>query len=172
MTDAFTEFTPAPENRGIVVALWTRRALMTLIALVVAAALANGFGQRESSTTAIGPSASLEMTAPRTVRGGLFFQARVIVRATSDLSSPRLILDTGWTEGLQVNSIEPQATSESNRNGRVLLSYDPVAKGEVLRVWFEFEVNPTNLGSHPFGMELDDGTTPVARVERTLTALP
>jgi hypothetical protein len=173
VTDAFTDFTPVGEpERGLSVGLWTRRAFMALLTLVVLAALADRFGQRRTQATGIGPAASLHLTAPHTVRGGLFFESRVEVVATQDISNPRLVLDRGWFDGMQANSIEPQPTNESSRDGRVVLSYDQVSAGEILRVWLQFEVNPTNVGQHPYGIELDDGTAPVARIDRTITAMP
>jgi hypothetical protein len=106
------------------------------------------------------------------VRGGIFFQARVEVRAVRAIEHPRLVLDEGWVEGMQVNSIEPAAESESSRGGRIVLSYGELAAGDVLRVWLQFEVDPTNVGRRPYGIELDDAEQPLARIERTIRVLP
>ena len=36
----------------------------------------------------------------------------------------------------------------------------------------QFEVNPTNAGRHSYGIEVDDATQPIARVQRTLRVFP
>jgi hypothetical protein len=41
-----------------------------------------------------------------------------------------------------------------------------------LRVWLQFEVNPTNVGRRSLALELDDAETPVARIERDIRVLP
>ena len=44
--------------------------------------------------------------------------------------------------------------------------------GDLLRVWFQFEVNPTNTGQRSYGIELDDGDTPLVRLSPSITVLP
>jgi len=160
------------DERGQRRGLATRRIVMTSFAVVALLGVLGVFGQPQKSSGAAGGTARLRLQAPETVRGGLFFQARVDVETSSGISQPRLVLDEGWVEGLQVNSIEPAAESESSRDGRLELSYPEVAAGERLRIWFQFEVNPTNVGRRSFAIELDDGTRPLARIDRTLTVLP
>jgi hypothetical protein len=165
-------FDDTQDDRGQRVGLAARRVVMTLFAVVALLGLTGVFGQPQRSSGATGETATLRLQAPETVRGGLFFQARVDVETTSAISQPRLVLDEGWTEGLQVNSIEPAPESESSRDGRLELSFPDVAAGERLRIWFQFEVNPTNVGRRSFAIELDDATRPLARIDRTLTVLP
>ena len=59
---------------------WTRRILLGLVALLIVLAAANLFGQRPSTSTASVPSGSLEVYAPTTLRGGVFWMARFHVR--------------------------------------------------------------------------------------------
>ena len=84
------------------------------------------------------------------MRGGLFFQSRIEIRALAAIEHPRLVLDEGWVEGMQVNSIEPAAESETSRDGRVVLSYGALEPGDVLRVWLQFQVEPTNVGTRDY----------------------
>jgi hypothetical protein len=114
----------------------------------------------------------MRLAAPEIVRGGLFFQSRVEIRALTAIEHPRLVLDDGWVEGMQVNSIEPSPESETSRDGRVVLSYGGLEPGDLLRVWLQFEVDPTSVGKRPYGIELDDETRPLARVDRTIRVLP
>jgi hypothetical protein len=170
VTEFFADL--SPETRSTPVALWTRRAVLTVFAVFVLLALLDRFGQRTSESVAVAPAASLRVNAPETLRGGLLFQSRIEIRALRDVKLPRIVLDRGWMEGMQINSIEPAAMSESSRSGRVVLSYDQLAAGDLLRIYLSFQVNPTYIGRLSYGVDLDDGTTRIARVNRTLTVLP
>jgi hypothetical protein len=170
MTELFAEM--PRDGRGQVVGLWARRAVMTVFALISVAALIGFIGQRASDSVAASPTVRMRLSAPETVRGGLFFQSRIEIRALAAIEHPRLVLDTGWVEGMQVNSIEPGAESETSRDGLLVLSYGKLAPGDLLRVWLQFEVDPTNTGKRPYGFELDDEDRPLARIDRTLRVLP
>ena len=170
MTDSLTGL--PRDDRGQLVGLWARRAVMTVFALISLAALTGFFGQQPSDSVAASPTVRMRLSSPETVRGGIFFQSRIDVRALAPIEHPRLVLDTGWVEGMQVNSIEPAAESETSRDGLLVLSYGKLAAGDVLRVWLQFEVDPTNTGTRPYGLELDDEDRPLARVDRTLRVLP
>jgi hypothetical protein len=170
MSDTFANLDR--ESRGITAGLRIRRAVLTVLGLVVLVALLNRFGQHPVRTATTVPAATVRLSAPATVRGGLFFQSRLDVRANRAIDHPRLVLDPGWLEGMQVNSIEPAPVGEASRNGRVVLSYDALKPGDLLRVWFQFEVNPTNVGHRSYAIELDDSERPIARVSPSITALP
>jgi hypothetical protein len=170
VTSAFTELEidTAGQNRG----LWARRVVITLFCAVAALALADRFGQRTTESQAAGAGARMTLTAPETVRGGLFFQSRVEIHALREIRYPHIVLDDGWIEGMQVNSIHPEPTGELSRDGRLVLTYDKLAPGEVLRIWFQFEVDPTNTGHRSYGIELDDEAARVVRLSPTITVLP
>jgi hypothetical protein len=161
-------FTRVDGEHGQRAGLMTRRVVVTLFAIVSLLALADVFGQQPSKSAA--PGMTVEM--PRTVRGGLLWQARVDIRAPREIQYPRLVLANGFLEGMQVNSIEPAGQSESSRDGRLVLSYGKLAAGDRMVVWMQFQVDPVNVGRRSAALELDDGTTPVARVERDITVLP
>ena len=160
------------DSRPVAVGLWVRRAVMTLLAIVVLAALANRFGQGATQSTARVAAATMRLTSPQTVRGGLFFQSLLEVRAARAIDHPRFVLDSGWVEGMQVNSIEPAPVGEASRDGRVVLSYDALQPGDVMRVWLQFEVNPTNVGRRSYAIALNDAERPVARLAPHITVLP
>lgn len=170
MNDAFASVPRS--SRGVRLGLWVRRAVLCVLALVPLAGLLDLFGQTPQTHATRAPAASLRLSAPSTVRGGLFFQARVDVVAAAAIQNPRLVLDEGWFEGMQLNSAEPQPVSEAPRDGRVVLSYDTLDQGDRLRLWVQFEANPTGVGHRSFAIELDDGTRPLARLSPTITVLP
>jgi hypothetical protein len=160
------------KQRDMRIALWARRATITALTAVALAGLLDVFGQGTSTATSAGPAATLRVDAPDRVRGGLYFQTRIEVRARAGIERPRLIFDPDVFEGMQVSSIEPAAMSESSRDGRVELSYPAIRAGELLRVWMQFQVNPTYAGRRHYRVDLDEGTTRLATVDRTLDVLP
>ena len=161
-----------PADRGMELGLWARRAFVTLFALIALVALWGKFGQRDRESTVTANDVTMTVSAPDVVRGGLYFQATVDIEASQAIEHPRLVLGTGWVEGLQVNSIEPAASTETSRDGRVVLTYGGLEAGDRLKIWMQFQVDPTNPGHRDHGIELDDETRPLARIDRKLTVLP
>jgi hypothetical protein len=151
---------------------WIRRAVLLLFLAAVVAGLLNVFGQRSTSSRASGGAARIEVRGPTKVRGGLLFQERITVRALQDIQHPRLVLDQGWLDGLQINTIEPQPQSESSRDGKLVLSYDQMFAGDKLEVFVDFQVNPTHVGRTDQALEVDDGEQPLVRLPRSLTTFP
>jgi hypothetical protein len=169
MAELFANLHP---DRGVTRGLWARRAVVTLFTVFSALALWGLFGQRASESTAAGPAARMVVSAPATVRGGDFYQATIDITATAALQHPRIVLAAGWLEGMQINSIEPAAVSESSRAGRVVLSYGQLKPGDRLKLWLQYQVDPTYPGKRSHAVELDEEDRPVARVDRNLTVLP
>jgi hypothetical protein len=170
MSDFFANLDRSPPS--VNTGLWVRRAVLALFGVVALLALANRFGQRPAETRTRVPAAAMTLSAPAHVRGGLFFQSRLDIRAGRAIDHPRVLLAEGWLEGMQVNSIEPAPVGETSRNGRVVLSYDALKAGDRLRIWMQFEVNPTNVGRRSYAVELDDAERPVVRLSPTITVLP
>jgi hypothetical protein len=159
-------------DRGERIGLAVRRVVMTIFAAISLVALAGFIGQTAHTSNASGAGVTMQLEAPKTVRGGLLWQARLDIRAARAVQFPRLVLADGWFEGMQVNSIEPAAQSESGRDGRVVLSYCSLQPGDRLRIWLQFQVDPTARGRRSLAVELDNRTTPVARIDRDIRVLP
>lgn len=151
---------------------WYRRALLGLVAVLPILALLNVFGQQPTVSTAHAAAADLEVTAPSRLRSGLIFQVRVKVIAHQDISKPQLVFDPGWWESMSLNSLAPNPSSQTNDNGRMVLSFNKLAAGHTLLTWLYFQVNPTNVGNRREDLELDDGATPITGVHRSLTIFP
>jgi hypothetical protein len=152
--------------------LWYRRALLGAIAVFPVLALLNVFGQRPTTVSARAPAADLSVTAPARLRSGLIFQVRVTVTAHQDIAKPQLVFDPGWWESMSENSLTPNPSSETNENGRVVLAYNKLAAGHTLIAWLYFQVNPTNVGKRREDVELDNGSSVITRVHRSLTIFP
>jgi hypothetical protein len=151
--------------------LW-RRAVLTVLAVLVALALAGVFGQPTNAVEADAPGATLHVELPDALRGGLLWRARLVVSPKRTIREPRLILGPGFATGMQLNTIEPSPASESSRGDRLVLSYDELAPGDKLVLYLQLQVNPTTLGSQDTSVALDDATTPVVRISHSTTVFP
>ncbi len=151
---------------------WIRRVLLCSIAVLPVLALLNVFGQHPTTSSVVTPVASLSVTAPSRLRGGLIFQVRVEVFAHRGIGQVELVFDKGWWESMSVNSIVPEPTEESSEDGRVVLSYGKLAAGQALVSWIYFQVNPTNVGERSENLELRDGSTSLAHIHRSMTVFP
>jgi hypothetical protein len=152
--------------------VWVRRTVLFLIFLLCVVALANVFGQVPATSRAATPAATLSVYSPSAVRGGLLYTSRFHVTAHTDLRKALLVLDPGWFEGMQVNSIVPQPVSAGSRNGRVVFDLGHLAKGDSSIVWIQFQVNPTNVGHRSQNVELDDGPNRLFTIHRNITIFP
>jgi hypothetical protein len=175
MADTIPDGLTLPRNRdlgGRGGHAWYRRVLLCLIAVLPVLALLNVFGQHPTVSSAHAVAADLQVTAPSRLRSGLIFQVRVQVTAHADIAMPQLVLDRGWWESMSVNSIEPNPSNEGTQDGSVVLSFNKLSAGHTLIVWVYFQVNPTNVGERRENVTLEDGSTPIATVHRSLTIFP
>jgi hypothetical protein len=152
--------------------LFRRIGLAALFALVVAAAF-NAFGQREEVSTASGPAASLQVTAPARLRGGVIFEAQFRVDATEKIAKPTLVLAPGWIDSITLNSLEPAPKDESPRpDGGIALLFPSIPAGGSMTFYTQWQVNPTAFGRKASDVVLLDGDKEIARVDRTATVFP
>jgi hypothetical protein len=152
---------------------WVRRFMLVVLFLIPVLALLNLFGQRPLTTTADAASARLSVYSPDRVRGGLLFEARFHITARHELKNAILVLDSGWTEGLSVNTIEPSPLGQASADGRLSLQLGHVPVGKSYVVYMQFQVNPTNIGWHRAqGVDLYDGKQKLLHEDRTLTIFP
>lgn len=150
-------------------ARWVVLGLLTAISI---AALFSVFGQHPETSIASGEAATLEVSAPEEMRGGLFFQGRFTVTAKERLEDVVLVFGPGWMENMHINTIEPAPTEEASRNGDLALHFGPLDAGERLVLYMQFQVNPTNVGRRSADVGLYDGESLIATVERTMTVFP
>ena len=149
-----------------------RRVGVGLLAALCLLGLANLFGQRPATSKASTAAASLSVYAPAHVRSGLYFEARFHVVAHRELKKATLVLDPGWAEGITINTIEPSPIGEASADGKIVLTLGHVPAGKSYILFMQLQVNPTNLGRRAQNVELDDGTTPLLRIKRTVTIFP
>src|SRR4051794_32087036 len=114
---------------------WLPNILLCVIAVIPLLALLNVFGQSPDVKKVANPNgvATLELSAPTTVRSGLLFQARFDIRAAREIRDAVLVLDSGWLESLTLNSLEPSPAEESSRNGGIALDLGKIPAGKLWR---------------------------------------
>jgi hypothetical protein len=151
---------------------WARRAIIAMLAAAIVAALLGAIGQTPQTLHAQAAAATLTVTAPTRVRGGLFFQGRFDIVAREHVSRPRLVFGNGWTEEMQLNTIEPSPVSETSSDGRLDLQWDPMRRNDHLTIWMQFEVNPTGVGRRDRSVTLLDGDHLITRIPGKVTVLP
>jgi hypothetical protein len=151
---------------------WSRRMLLTAVALFCVAGLLNGFGQARYVETVTGNGAVLEVEAPPRVRGGIYYEMRIEIRAERQLRDAVVVLASGWFEGITVNTIAPGPIGEASRNGDVSFELGHVPAGQKHVLWLQCQVNPTTVSRRDVTVELYDGEALVAELEKTLTVLP
>jgi hypothetical protein len=149
-----------------------RRVLVTLLALFLLAGLLNVFGQRPQTTEAAATAASLKVYAASRVRGGLYYEARFTVTARRDLKDATLVLDSGWAEGITINTVEPSPVGEASRDGKLAFELGHIPAGTSYILFLQLQVNPTNIGRRSQDVALYDGDTFLTSVDRTVTIFP
>jgi hypothetical protein len=149
-----------------------RRVVMAVLAVVVALALANVFGQDSTTSSAQAEAAQLKVRIPPHLRGGLLFQGRIDVTARDAIERPVIELGEGWIEEIQANTVAPSPESETSRHDRWVLEYPSLRAGERLTVWLQFGVNPTGAGRRDQSVRLLDGDEQIAAVSRRVTVFP
>jgi hypothetical protein len=153
--------------------VWVRRGLLALVALIPVLALFNVFGQRPGKPTVATSAARLQLYAPSRVRGGLLYEARFHITARQEIKKAILVLDPGWGEGQQINTIEPSPSGEASRDGQLELTLGHIPQGQTHLLFMQFQVNPTNVAwRRPQNVELFDGNTHLLTLKHHLTVFP
>jgi hypothetical protein len=151
---------------------WVRRVVLAVLLGLTIAALADVFGQRPSTNEVVAPGATLRLTGPHAVRGGLLYEGKVHVLATRRLERPTIVLDEGWIDGFTLNAIVPEPLKETSEPDGVALEFAPLDAGETLTVFLSNHVDPTTVGRHSQGVRLRDGAQQLVELARTVTVFP
>jgi hypothetical protein len=152
--------------------VWQRRAALVVIAAIPLLGLLNVFGQRTVFDSAQNPAVSMLINSPAHVRGGLVFTTEIVITPHQSLQDARLYLDNGWFEGMTLNGIAPQPSSESAQGRWQVWDFGKIPAGVAYRVWISWQTNPTTVGRRSQDIALYDGGAQLMTVHRTLTVFP
>jgi hypothetical protein len=138
--------------------VWQRRAaLVVVIAVIPLLGLLNAFGQRTVFDSAQSAAASMLINSPAHVRGGLVFTTEIVITPHQSLRDARLYLDNGWFEGMTLNGITPQPSSQSAQGRWQVWDFGKIGAGVAYRVWISWQTNPTTVGRRSQDVALYDG---------------
>jgi hypothetical protein len=149
-----------------------RRFLVSALVLFLGLGLFNLFGQRPATTTSETDAATLEVYAPKRVRGGLFYEARFRIEARREVKEATLVLDPGWAEGITINTVEPSPVSSASRDGKLVYELGRIPAGQEHVFFLQLQVNPTNVGHRSQDVQLFDGDELLATIDRSITVFP
>jgi len=151
---------------------WLRHGFLLLLTAFLIAALLNVFGARPTSSEAVAAAATLKVTAPERVRGGLLYQARLEIHAREAIGAPTLVFDRGWIEETTINTLEPEPAETTTDLGHLKVRYPPLPPGRTLTVYIALQANPNNVGTHNAGIALYDADEEIASIDRTQVNFP
>jgi hypothetical protein len=151
---------------------WLRHGFLLLLTIFVLAALLNAFGARPQTEEATAAAATLKVTSPERVRGGLLYQARIEIHADEAIGAPTLVLDKGWIEETSVNTIQPEPAATTTDAKHLKLRYPPLPPGRTLAVYISLQANPGDVGTHDADVALYDADEEIASVDRTQVNFP
>jgi len=149
-----------------------RHAFLLLVTAFVIAALLNVFGAHPSSSEAVAPAATLKVTAPERVRGGLLYQARLEIHAREPIGAPTLVFDRGWIEETTINTLQPEPAETTTDLGHLKVRYPPLPPGRTLTVYISLQANPNDIGTHNADVALYDADEEIASIDRTQVNFP
>lgn len=158
----------AGRNRHV----WWRRAALVVLAALPVLGLANVFGQRTSPDTTTAPAASLLVSSPVHIRGGLVFTSEFVITPRRQLPNAQLYLDNGWFRGMTMNALAPQPVSQTAHGRWQILGFGKLAAGVPFTIWIAWQVNPTNPGRRSQDVALYDGGSKLMTIRRTITVFP
>jgi hypothetical protein len=151
---------------------YVHRLVLVLLLALLGVALADVFGQSPSRSSVDGRTARLSVESPEALRGGLIFQTRIEVEARRQLRKAVLVLDSGWFEGMTLNSTVPTPIAWGQRDGRSALELGHIPAGERYVLRLQFQVNPTSIGGRTQDVWLEDGGKTIAVLHRSATVYP
>jgi hypothetical protein len=166
------DLTRARELRGRAREVWVRRVSLLVVTAVPVLALLNIFGQTPSDAMANSPTATLIVSSPNQVRGGLLYQARFTIVAHQEIKNATINLGRGWAEGMTINTLEPSPSQETSDNGRLSFQLGDIPAGQTFTFYMQFQVNPVTVGSRSQVTELLDGPTGLVAITRHMTVFP
>jgi hypothetical protein len=151
---------------------WLRHGFLLLLTIFVVAALLNAFGAKPQTQEASAAAASLKITAPERVRGGLLYQARLQIHAKEAIGAPTLVFDKGWIEETTINTVQPEPAETTSDPKHLKLRYPPLTPGRTLNVYISLQANPNDVGTHDANVALYDADEEIASIDRTQVNFP
>jgi hypothetical protein len=105
--------------------LWTRRAFIALLCVIVLAGLLGLFGVHSRTVSAKGSGATLDVHYASIARAGLSTPFDITVRQPGGFDGPVVLaVSRNYLELFDINSVNPQPDSETGNTANVVWHYD------------------------------------------------
>ncbi|WP_144037732.1 hypothetical protein [Sphingopyxis sp. KK2] len=155
---------------------WHRHAspisFLILAAIVVFALSGLAGGQPSPLRSKDFGAARLEVKTPSVIRNGEFFETRIRIEATSDISNVVLAVSPSlWTD-MTINTMIPAAAEESFKGGAYRFSYGELRAGETLVVKIDGQINPPLFAGTEGEIALFDGDRRLGGMPLHIKVLP
>jgi hypothetical protein len=149
-----------------------RELLLGALTAFLVLGLLNVFGQYVVVSEEETAVARFEVSAPKKLRGGLFFEARYRIAAVEEIANATLVLHPDWLKDITLNTIEPAPIGEASRDGRVAMQLGRIPAGDEYILFLHFQVNPTAVGSRSQDVDLYDGERLLVSFDRDAWVWP
>ncbi len=73
---------------------------------------------------------------------------------------------------MTLNTLEPSPTEETSDNGALRFEFGHIAAGDRFDVFLQYQVNPTAVGKRKQWVDLVDGQSRIASIQRGLFIFP
>ena len=140
---------------------------------MVVAAFLGAFGGGQARPLSIStPTARVEVTTPRTLRNGEFFETRIGVTAKNDIADLVIAVPPKLWRDMTINTMIPAASEETFKAGAYRFSYGPLKRGESLTMKIDGQINPPLTLGTKGEVAVLDGETPIGALPFTIRVLP
>ena len=143
--------------------------LGALMALAMTGLLA---GARTPPETVRAAAAELQVTMPRTLRNGEFFEMDVAVTARAPIADATIVLPPGLWRDMTINTMIPAASEEEFKDGAFRFRYGALKAGERLAVKIDGQINPPLTWGTRGAVTLYDGDRRLAELPVRIRVLP
>jgi hypothetical protein len=154
------------------VALWLRRAMLTAMALVVAAGLLSLLGVRTSSTSASGNGYDLTVHYPSVARAGLDTPWQVTVTRSGGFGKQVTLAVTGdYFDIFETQGFHPEPAEET-RDDRTLYLTFTAPPGDTFVVDFDTYIQPSSQQGRSATVAVLNGGRPMVSVGLDTRLMP
>lgn len=152
---------------------WRRWIAVLLLAAIMLAALLGAFGGGKARPVIVdGDAARLEISTPRVIRNGAFFETHIRVTARAPVTNAVVAVDAGLWRDMTINTMIPAPGEESFKDGAFRFDYGPLKPGETLEIKIDGQINPPLFAGTRGTVAVLDGERQLAATPFQITVLP
>ena len=140
---------------------------------MVVAAFLGAFGGGQARPLSVStPTARVEVTTPRTLRNGEFFETRIGVTAKNDIADLVIAVPPKLWRDMTINTMIPAPSEESFKQGSYRFSYGPLKKGDRVQMKVDGQINPPLFAGTEGEIAVLDGERRIGAIPFAIRVLP